>query len=544
MDAALFRLLAMRMRGGLRLRMMQLASLRGALLFLALGGIIWLLIAAGQLDPSAELFGGARLDSPAIRTQIDTFMPLGMLGMTLLTVLLSTGPSFHFSPTEVNLLFVGPFSRRDLILYKFIAYAAGAALSAALVAPFAQSQAGSAFSTFAATFLTLVFVQLNSAAVGMAWQVFEGNRFARLKWPGTALVCAIALAAIFYAWVVPDQNISGLLSDVRHSWIGTIILLPFIVFAELFLAQAHFPDLALWAAIAIIINGMLLWAIIKLDRRTSEFSLRENTRLSARWDRMKQGGSFWATDRSEIPSIRKAPVLGGLGPIAWRQAIKAVRNSSKLIVVFLVGAACAGPISSMVGVSITGDRGLVMIFFFFGFAVPRTLICDFRGDLSRMETYKTLPIAPWRICMGQLVVQVLLTYVIALTLIVSLLLFDARLTVPVALVLAAFALPLTLLVYAVENTIFLFFPAKPVPMGRADFEFLGRSLIEFIVKTVVILIAVSLAIGVGVFTLKTLGTTLGLSGLVSWMSLALIAGLATIAMQYAFRRFVVAEAFD
>lgn len=544
MDAALFRLLAMRMRGGLRLRMMQLASLRGALLFLALGGIIWLLIAAGQLDPSAELFGGARLDSPAIRAQIDTFMPLGMLGMTLLTVLLSTGPSFHFSPTEVNLLFVGPFSRRDLILYKFIAYAAGAALSAALVAPFAQSQAGSAFSTFAATFLTLVFVQLNSAAVGMAWQVFEDNRFARLKWPVTALVCAIALAAMFYAWVVPDQSISSLLSDVRHSWIGTIILLPFIVFAKLFLAQAHFPDLALWAAIAIIINGMLLWAIIKLDRRTSEFSLRENTRLSARWDRMKQGGSFWATDRSEIPSIRKAPVLGGLGPIAWRQAIKAVRNSSKLIVVFLVGAACAGPISSMVGVSITGDRGLVMIFFFFGFAVPRTLICDFRGDLSRMETYKTLPIAPWRICMGQLVVQVLLTYVIALTLIVSLLLFDARLTVPVALVLAAFALPLTLLVYAVENTIFLFFPAKPVPMGRADFEFLGRSLIEFIVKTVVILIAVSLAIGVGVFTLKTLGTTLGLSGLVSWMSLALIAGLATIAMQYAFRRFVVAEAFD
>jgi hypothetical protein len=259
---------------------------------------------------------------------------------------------------------------------------------------------------------------------------------------------------------------------------------------------------------------------------------------------MKQGGSFWATQRSEIPSIRTAPTLWGLGPIAWRQAIKAVRNSSKVIAIFILGAAGAGPLSSMAGISITSDHGLVMIFFFYGFILPRTLICDFRGDLSRMETYKTLPIAPWRICMGQLVVQVLLSYIVALTMIVSLLLFEDRLGAPVALAFAAFALPLTLLIYAVENTIFLLFPAKHVPMGRADFEFLGRSLIEFILKTVVVLIAVSLAIGVGVFTLKMLSTTLVLPGLASWLSLTFIAGLAIIVMQYAFKRFVVAEAFD
>jgi hypothetical protein len=471
-------------------------------------------------------------------------MPLAMFGMTLLTVLLSTGPSFHFSPTEVNLLFVGPFSRRDLLVYKFIAYAAGAALSAALIIPFVQSQTGSALSAFSATFLTLLFVQLSSAAVGMAWQAFQGNRLARLKWPATALVCVVALAAMIHAWVVPDRSISGLLSDVRHSWIGTVILLPYIVFAELFLARAQFPEIALWAAIAILINGVLLWAVIRLDRHTSEFSLRENARLSDRWERMRQGGSFWATERSEIPSIRTAPMLGGLGPIAWRQAIKAVRNSAKVIIIFIVGAACAGPVFALSGLSVTGDRGFLLIFFFFGFILPRTLICDFRGDLSRMETYKTLPIAPWRICLGQLVVQVLLSYIVALTMIVSLMLFDDRLGGTVALALAALALPFTMLLYTVENTMFLMFPAKSVPMGRADFEFLGRSLVEFIVKTVVILVALSLAIGVGVLTLTTLGGTLVLSGLASWVALTLIAGLAVIVMQYAFRRFLVAETFD
>ncbi len=544
MDAALLRLLAMRMRGGLRLRLMQLVSLRGALFFLALGGIIWLLIATGEPVPNAQLFGVSGLDTEAIRIQINTFMPLGLLGMTLLTVLLTTGPSFHFSPTEINFLFVGPFSRRDLILYKFIAYATGAALSAALVAPFAQAQTGSVLSAFTATLLTLLFVQLNSAAVGMAWQAFEGNRFARLKWPATAMVFAIAVAAMVHAWAVPDRTVFDLLSDVRHSWVGTIILMPYIVFSELFLARTHSSHLAFWAAIAVLINAALLWAVVMLDGRTFERSLRETTRLSDRWERMKQGGSFWATERIEVRSITKAPTLGGLGPIAWRQTIKAVRNSSKVIAIFIVAAACVGPITAAVGIPITDDRALVAIIFFFAFILPRTLICDFRGDLSRMETYKTLPIAPWRICTGQLVVQVLLSYVVVLTMIVSALFFEDRLDAPVALALAVFALPLTLLIYAVENTIFLLFPAKLVPMGRADFEFLGRALVEFIVKIIIILLAVSVAVGVGAFTFMRLSPTLVLAGVASWSTLTLIGGLATVVMQYAFRRFVVAETFD
>lgn len=544
MDSSLLRLLAMRMRGGIRLRLTQLASLRGVMFVLVLGGIAWLLIATGQLVPNAQTLGGANLDSPAMRVQIDTYMPLALLAMTLLTVLISTGPSFHFSPTEINLLFVGPFSRRDLILYKFIAYATGAALSAALIAPFAQSHTGSALSAFIASFLTLVFVQLNSAAAGMAWQAFEGNRLARLKWPVTAVVCTIALVATIHAWAAHDRSVFDLLSDVRHSWIGTVILLPYIVFSELVLTRADFSQLAFWAAMASVINIALLWAVIRLDRHTSERSLREHARLSDRWERMKQGGSFWATERSEIPSLRHAPTLGGLGPMVWRQGIKAVRNSSKLITVFLVGAACAGPLSSMAGIPLTGDRAMVTIFFFFGYILPRTLICDFRGDLSRMEIYKTLPIAPWRICMGQLVVQVFLAYVIALTMLVSVFFFEERLVAPFALALAAFALPLTLLIYALENTIFLLFPAKLVPMGRADFEFLGRALVEFIAKASIILAAVAMAVGAGLLTLTILKTTLVLPSLVSWLSLTLIAGLAMIVMQYAFKRFVVAEAFD
>ncbi len=544
MDPALFRLLMMQLRGSIRLRLIRLTSLRGALFFLAFGAIIWLLFVTNGSSPDTGTMPDTALDRQALSTQISTFMPLGMLAMSLLTIALTTGPTFHFSPTEINFLFTGPFRRRDLIIYKFSAYVAGVILSSALIAPFAEAQTGSVFSAFIASLLTLIFVQLNSAVIIMTGQALEGGRFARLRYPALGLLFAAAVATMLYAWAAPDRSFFDLLSDFRHSWIGTIILIPYIVFAELFVASSLFPHLAFWATIAVLINAALLWAAIMLDARTTDRALKENARNSDRWERIKQGGSFWATERTEIRSIRRAPILGGLGPIALRQTTNAARNLFKVIVVFIGIAACVGPLAAMTGISVTDTRTLTIIFVFFGFILPRTLVCDFRGDLSRMEMYKTLPIPAWRICAGQLVVQVFLAYVVALTMIVSILVFDDGIITSVALVSAAFAFPLTVLIYAVENTIHLLFPTKLVPMGRADFEFLGRSLVEFIAKTILILAAIAASAAVGVFTVTKVSTTLVLPAVASWLTLTLICLITLVVMQSAFRRFAVAETLD
>ncbi|MEL7259058.1 MAG: putative ABC exporter domain-containing protein [Pseudomonadota bacterium] len=542
MDPALSQLLMMRLRGGLRQRLLQLASLRGLLFSLAFGGIIWFLIASNS-SPDTSFLGSAALDRQALSEQIMTFMPLSMLGLSLLTVLMTTGPTFHFSPNEINFLFTGPFRRRDLILYKFGAYVAGVTLTSVFITLIAPPQTGSAPSVFIATLLTLVFVQLNSAVIGMSGQALDGSRFARMRWPAIVVLCAIAVATALYARVTPDRGIIDLLSEFRHSWIGTIILIPYIVFAELFVAPTIL-QLALWSLVAIVINTALLLAVIVLDARTTDRSLIENARLSNRWERIKQGGSFFATQRTEVRSFRRAPIVGGLGPIAWRQVLNALRNSSKLIIIFVGLAACITPISLALGAPVMEAQTLMIIYIFFAFILPRNLICDFRGDLSRMEIYKTLPIAPWRICAGQLVVQVLLAYVIALTIIASALVFEDRVTTQVALVLAVFALPLTLVIYAVENTVHLLFPTKLVAMGRADFEFLGRSIVEFIAKTFFVLAAVAASGAVGLITFKMMGTTLVLPGLVSWLTLTFFGLLTVVALQYAFRRFAVAETID
>ena len=140
--------------------------------------------------------------------------------------------------------------------------------------------------------------------------------------------------------------------------------------------------------------------------------------------------------------------------------------------------------------------------------------------------------------------QVVLGYAIAVTMIVSILVFDDNLNTPVALALLAFALPLTLLIYAVENTIHLLFPTKLVPMGRADFEFLGRSFAEFTAKTIIVFVAALSSAVVGLITITTLGSSLALSALASWITLTLFGLLTLSLMQFAFRRFAVAETVD
>ena len=541
MDAALRQLLVLRLRGGLRQRLLQLASLRGALFSLAFVGIIWFLIASNS-STNTGIFGSAALDQQAFGDQLVTFLPLSMLGLSLLTALITTGPTFHFSPNEINFLFTGPFRRQDLILYKFSAYVAGVTVSSLFITLLVQPEAGAALSVFFATLLTLVFVQLNSAVISMAGHALDGSRFARIRWPAIALLCAFTTATVLYAWAMPDQGIFDLLSEFRHSWIGTIVLIPYIVFAQLFVAPS-ISDLAFWAVIAVVVNAALLRAVIVLDARTTDRSLAENARLSNRWERIKQGGSFWATERTEVRSIRRAPSLGGLGPIAARQALNALRNSFKLILVFIGLAACIAPIALAFDAPVTDNQTIMLIYIFIAFMIPRNLVCDFRGDLSRMEIYKTLPIDPWRICAGQLVVQVVLGYVIALTIIASALVFEESVTIQRALALAAFALPLTFLIYAVENTLHLLFPTKLVAMGRADFEFLGRSIVEFLAKTAIIFAAITASIVVGILFRLT-GSEWVVPGLAAWMTLTLIGLLMLVALQFAFRRFAVAETID
>ncbi len=531
MDAVLGRLLLMRLRGGFRYRLSQFVTLRGAVYFLVLAAIVWLVVSSGDSVTSDELSRISLQDPNKLREHISDYIPLGLFAACLYTVLVATGPALHFSQDEVNFLFAGPFSRRSLVIYKCSAY-------------FAGSRASTGLATFAGAFLTLLFIQLSSAAFSMFGHAFESSWLMRARRPAKLLLLTVVFATILYVTATTDKNIFDVLSGFRHSWLGTILLAPFVVFAELFRAQRIFPDLVAWSVPAIAINAALVVTIIALDGRTTDLSLSESRQLSRRWARMKRGASIWVSDKTTGHSVRRSPVLGGLGPIVLRQTMNAIRNSGRVVLVFLVIAMLTGPI--LVGTGTTLRTSLIVghLYFFIAFIMPRSLLCDFRGDFGSMELYKALPIAPWRICAGQLVVPVVLASAIELVMIFSTLPFFDRATQVALIALMAFTVPSNLLLYGIENLLLLLFPARLLPVGRVDFEFLGRTLIDFTLKTIIIVTAVVAAGAAGFAALNATGQSYLWLVVTSWLALSVIGSLTVPLLGIAFRRFKVSQTIE
>ena len=544
MDAALSRLLLLRLRGGVRYRLSQFATLRGVAFLLVLAAIVSLVVGVGVSIPSDELSRIPLQDPNNLREHISNYMPLGLFAACLFTVFAATGPALHFSQNEINFLFAGPFSRRSLVIYKCCAYFVGAILSAGIFALLIPPRASTGLAAFTGSLLTLLFIQLSSAAFSMFGHAFESSRLMRARQPAILLLLTVVSATIVYVMATTDKNILDLLSGFRHSWLGTILVAPFAVFAELFLAQKIFPDLVAWAVPAITINAALVLVIIALDGRTTDRSLSESRRLSTRWARMKQGASFWASDKTTGRSVRRSPVLGGLGPIVWRQTMNAVRNSGRVVLVFLVIAMFTGPILASAGTTLKIGVIVGLLYVFIAFILPRSLLCDFRGEFGSMEPYKTLPIAPWRICAGQLVVPVLLASAIELVMIFSTLLFFEGAAQVVLIALMAFTVPSNLLLYGVENLVFLLFPTRLLPVGRVDFEFLGRTLVDFILKTIIIVTAVVAAGAAGFAALDATGQSYLWFAITSWLVLTVIGSLTVPLLGIAFRRFKVSQTIE
>lgn len=543
MNAALSQLLFLRLRGGFRHRMTQLATLRGAAFLAIVAGIVWLLLGPGAVSPGDNVGGFIVPDTEQLRAQIRDYLPVSLLGAGLFTVAMTSGPAIYFSPNEINYLFTGPFSRRDLVIYKFATYFAGAIFSAAIICLLIPSRSSTVAAAFIGTLFTLVFIQLFSAALKIAAQTLDETRFAWIKKPVLLTVAGAAAATLVYIVLSPSLGLDDVVAAFRQSWPGRIVLAPFSVLAELFLARDMFPGLAVWTAVALAINGALLAIIVALDQCTSDRSLSANRQLSERWLRIRRGGSFWASDKTTGNSVRRAPHLAGIGPIAWRQSINAVRNTGRVILVFLAIAALTGPLLLNAGLDISSSGMLGIAYFFIAFIMPRSLVCDFRGELSRMEHYKSLPTAPWRICVGQLAVPVVLASAIQLVMIASVLPFVDLTTGVIVTMAALFVVPFNLLLYGLENFVFLLFPTKLVPVGRVDFDFLGRTLVDFIAKSVIIFTTLSVARNIGI-KMQLMTGSLTVFALTS-LAIVTVAALATIPLSaWSFRRFKLRETME
>ena len=536
MDVTLIKLLGLRFRGGVRHRLQELKTLRGLLFMCVTIAVIVLLMKQSSL-PGNPLGGAIQAGPDQLREQFGRLMPVGLLAACLLTVFTSSGPAIHFSPSEINLLFSGPFSRRALLLYKICFYVFGALLSSLLITLLVPAFTHSLLATFLGAFLTLIFIQLFSAVIGLVSQLLTGYCYVPVRRSHVIILLAAVIAALVWYLASTANGLAGALTLFQSSLMGTLLLAPFTVFVHIFLAPSIYPDLLGWAVLGFAINAALLAVIILLDGHAYEASVAASLKLHKRWVRARRSGLLWGAQPVVVRSFRAPPLLGGVGPIAWRQLLTALRTSSKPVLVFLGVAMLAGPLLVIVAVDISMWSRIGFVFFVAVYVLPRTLVFDFRSDLDTMENFKALPLRPWKIGAGQLAAPVLLTSLVELLLLGSVALFLDGTPRVISIGLMPFLVPFNLLLYGLENLLFLLFPTPLVPVGRVDFDFLGRTMVEFMVKTTILVGACALAAGAGMRMLDLTERSWPAVAGVAWLSLALIALLMLPLLSWAFNRF-------
>lgn len=482
MDRALWHLLFLRLRGSLRRRLRNLRTVRGWLLTLTgLGFIVgWLVLAAHHSATSPGPLAGGAGPAPAARS----LFPALLLLACVLTVAVRSGPAIYFSRAEVDFLFAGPFSRRGLLLYKFLSYGTGALISALCISAVAPLHSRLWLAAFLGTFLSLVFLQLSATAVGLVGQTLAAPVYRRLRTAVVGLGVILLAGMLWQAQLRAGDAgmLAGLQAAADTAW-GRVFLAPFEVYARVVFA-ANMADLAVWSLAAAGINALLLAGLIWLDAEYYEAVEAASHRLQQRWRQWHHGRLVAEPTAAAGRHLPQPPRWGGAGPLAWRQLTTAARTSRRTLLGLFLAAACAGPaLASAIhgGLSVWSAAGFLLTIS--GVLVPRTLLFDFRGDLEHLDYLKSLPLRPAAVVLGQA-----LTPIVLGSAVLAVILSGAFLATPDAglrrllAVALAMSLPFHCFHYAVENLIFLCFPSRAVPVGRMDFEFFGRTLLETIGK--------------------------------------------------------------
>lgn len=515
----LIQLMLMQLRGLLRRGLRQVKTPRGAIFFGfgLLVFVLWLLPILFTAD-----HGKPRVNA------VRNVMPLVLLGVTLLSALTSAGEkAIAFIGGEVDLLFPGPFTRRELLLFKLTKGSFISMLSALVVSVAIYRNATHWIACYVGCVLALLFVQF----VGMVALLIGDAVGARARTRGKILLVVAVAGLIFWALKASTgQNTwDELLADPRevlqrfgNTDAGNVLLAPFYVLTRVITARTLGMELLNWSAIGLLMNLLLVGLILMLDAQFVEAAAGASERRHERLRRFRTGGMMAVSARSGAKANRARgvvpmlPRLGGAGAVAWRQLTHARRASRGLLIVLVILAAAVGP---LLIASARADRPMdvtipiIATLAWISILMASVLRFDFRADLDAIETLKTLPVRPSAVVWGQLVaptiVMTLLHWIVIVATIIATSDMPMSAAIRLPLVIAAVvALPFNLLMFAAENLIFLMAPTRPTGAGPGDFSLLGKQIFTLVIRTIGVGAAATLATLVAIVS-YLLSTRLG-----------------------------------
>jgi hypothetical protein len=517
MDRALFKLMKLQARAGLRRSLRGVRTARGAAFF-AIGLGVFLLWLGPTLISAVTMPRGG-VDPETVRE----FLPAGLLLACAGALLGSGDKALAFTPAEVNFLFPGPFSRRSLLGYKTAKAAVGAATVGLLMSfamrRFAQLWLGA----FVGAFLSLMLVHLFTVCVVLIGQTVSAGAYSRGRRVALAVIVGVVALSLGPALASgATADVTTLVHRFAVSTAGRVLLAPFYPFARTLTAGSVFPELVLWALAAAGVNAALLALTMWLDANYLEAAEGASRRVYERVQRLRQGlpgvtfgagesgengnggagagagasAKRWGGALGRRVHVPRLPWLGGAGPVAWRQLSTAARRSGGVLFLLVISAGIFATFF-VVGRRGADMRGAVFSTMgWFTLLLLANLKFDFRGELDQMPWLKSLPLRPLSVAAGEMATPVLLLCAAHLVIFgaAAVALPPMRGTLLVAAVLAP---PLDLLLVGVENLLFLLFPSRGAAIS-GELGAMGRQVVLIVTKLLVVVFACGVATGLAV----------------------------------------------
>lgn len=543
MSAALWTLLGLQLSSYWRYFVRSLATVKGALL--AGVGVLFI-----------GLYFGALLFSPSSAEPVEPDVlrrtgPAFLLLYCLVQVLLSASQAtIYFTPAEVQFLFSGPFTRRQILIYKVTLLTILTLPVPLLFALFLRHHAGSWYAAMLAMTLGVLFLNLFTIACNLLVDTIGAAMYHRARSVALfGLLIGFGLVVYFRGGLPTWGQVGEQGGALADSTLMRVITWPLGWFFELFLAS-DLAALGVGLAMSVLVNVGMLLVVFALDKNLLELAAANSDRTYTMLQQIRRGQTALAAGGGKAGwSLPDFPYLAGVGPVVWRQLTLTLRGLGRLVVILLLigGMMTFGVLGGTSGAAAGTENAadalfastvglMVMLTFFMTMLVP----FDFRGDIDAMAVLKTLPVAPWALAVGQLLTPVLVTTLFHWGILVGMASLSLARGTPLpagALVAMAFLFPaLNFLMFGLENLLFLIFPIRMTQVTPGDFQSFGRNIVLTLGKMVALLAVLGTAALLGVFTAYATGNTyLGLG--VGWL-VVVTAGVALVpAIMIAFARF-------
>lgn len=450
-------------------------------------GFIWL----------SQAIASVMLRESAARADLIQWIPLGLLSYTIWhlikTVSRSPVEPFEWTPAEDEYVRAAPVTRTQLISYRltsiFSASLVKAVCFSVVMIPDLEIWALGLLGMF----LGLVLVDLLRVCFEL---VFHGltktsQKICRFIVLGSAVSVGISVvsqcllsehakseiaspgALLFF------KRIVGELFALAQTQIGMLLAMPFKPFSELILTQQFSFGAIGWMGASLLMVGGFAFTIYQLDRwMLRRTAMKEKSAYQAG---LKLANRSKTEKLASAKRVRTPWRLKGFGSVAWRQLLGAYHfRTTLLISLGLPTILCCIPLFAkhnplLMLINVVGGA----VFYSF-LLLPAALILDFRRDIDRMAVLKALPISPLAMTLGQLAAPVLLC-----SLFQSIVLVIASVSGAVigwqAFIAAVLLIPINILIFGIENFIFMLAPFRRNEEGIGVFV---RTILTFTGKGV------------------------------------------------------------